>query len=108
MRRLGGGRGMSLAGMYSYVRGKEERLALVQERCFTRVLAGAEQAGAGATEPVERLQLFIRHHLTFFASNLEEMKVLLHEASSLTGERQRKVNAIKRRYVDVLGSVLKG
>src|SRR5207249_9600501 len=107
MRDLAAASGMSLAGMYYYVRGKAELLALVQERCFTRVLAGAEQAVAGATEPVERLQLFIRHHVTFFAANLAEMKVLSHEASSLTGERQRKVNVIKRRYVDLLESLLK-
>jgi len=107
MRDLAAASGMSLAGMYYYVRGKEELLALVQERCFTRVVAGAEQAVAGATEPVERLQLFIRHHVTFFAANLEEMKVLSNEANSITGERQRKVNLIQRRYVDLLESLLR-
>ncbi len=104
MRDLAAASGMSLAGMYYYVRGKEELLALIQERCFTRVLAGAQQAVAGATDPLERLQAFIRHHVAFFAANLAEMKVLSHEASALTGERQRKVNAIKRRYVDLLES----
>src|SRR2546430_16522239 len=71
------------------------------------VLAGAEQAMAVAGDPVERLQGFIRHHVTFFAANLAEMKVLSHEANSLTGERHRKVNAIKRRYVDMLDRLLK-
>jgi len=98
---------MSLAGMYYYVRGKEELLALVQERCFARVLAGAEQAVAAAGDPVERLQVFIRHHVTFFAANLAEMKVLSHEANALRGERQRKVNVIKRRYVDLLERLLR-
>jgi len=107
MRDLAAASGMSLAGMYYYVRGKEQLLALIQERCFTRVLAGAQQAVAGATDPLERLQAFIRHHVAFFAANLAEMKVLSHEASALTGERQRKVNAIKRRYVDLLESLLR-
>ena len=107
MRDLAAVSGMSLAGMYYYVRGKEELLALVQERCFARVLAGAEQAVAAASDPVERLQGFIRHHVTFFAANLAEMKVLSHEANSLRGERQRKVNAIKRRYVDLLERLLR-
>src|SRR5260370_19938276 len=35
------------------------------------------------------------------------MNVLSHEATSLTGDRQRKVNAIKRRYVDLLEGLLK-
>ena len=109
MRDLAAATGMSLAGMYYYVRGKEELLFRIQERCFTRVLAGAERAlaGLGDADPLDRLQGFIRHHVTFFAANLAEMKVLSHEASSLTGERQRKVNAIKRRYVDLLEGLLK-
>src|SRR5207237_1207587 len=111
MRDLAAATGMSLAGMYYYVRGKEELLHRIQERCFTRVLAGAERAleglGGGHADPVERLHAFIRHHVAFFAANLAEMKVLSHEANSLTGERQRKVNAIKRRYVDLLERLLR-
>jgi AcrR family transcriptional regulator len=111
MRDLAAATGMSLAGMYYYVRGKEELLYRIQERCFTRVLAGAERAlaalGRGHADPVERLQAFIRHHVTFFAANLAEMKVLSHEANSLGGERQRKVNAIKRSYVDLLEGLLR-
>ena len=100
MRDLAAESGMSLAGMYYYVRGKDELLALIQERCFTRVLEGAEQAVAMHTDPVERLQAFIRHHVTFFAQHMAEMKVLSHEPD-------RGVTAIKRRYVDLLESLLK-
>src|SRR5687767_9153806 len=107
MRDLAAASGMSLAGMYYYVPGKEELLALIQERCFSRVVAAALQALAAGGDPLERLQAFIRHHVTFFAANLAEMKVLSHEATSLSGERQRRVNAIKRRYVDLLEGLLK-
>src|SRR3970040_2030365 len=62
MRDLAAASGMSLAGMYYYVRGKEDLLALIQQRCFTRVLQGAEQAVAAAGDRAERLQAFIRHH----------------------------------------------
>ncbi len=109
MRDLAAATDMSLAGMYYYVRGKEELLFRIQERCFMRVLAGAEGAlaGVGEADPGARLQAFIRHHVTFFAAHMAEMKVLSHEANSLTGERLRKVNAIKRRYVDLLEGLLK-
>jgi len=100
MRDLAAASGMSLAGMYYYVRGKEDLLALIQERCFARVLEGAERAVATATDPVERLQAFIRHHVTFFAQHMAEMKVLSHEPA-------RDVSAIKRRYVDLLEALLK-
>src|SRR5205809_3074573 len=107
MRDLAAASGMSLAGMYYYVRGKEELLYLVQERCFSRVLEGARGALTGLDDPVERLQAFIRHHVTCFAHHMAEMKVLSHEANGLTGDMKRRVNAIKRRYVDLLEGLLK-
>ena len=60
MRDLAAASGMSLAGMYYYVRGKEDLLCLIQERCFTEVFAGATQALArlGDADPLERLDAF--------------------------------------------------
>jgi AcrR family transcriptional regulator len=107
MRDLAAASGMSLAGMYYYVRGKEELLQLIQERCFTRVLEGARAAVGGVADPSDRLEAFIRHHVTFFAHHMPEMKVLSHEANALAGEGRRRVNAIKRRYVDLLEGLLR-
>jgi AcrR family transcriptional regulator len=107
MRDLAAASGMSLAGMYYYVRGKEELLYHVQERCFTRVLEGSETALAGARDPHERLAGFIRHHVAFFAAHMPEMKVLSHEAAALSGDRLKRINQIKRRYVDRLEGLLR-
>jgi len=107
MRDLAAASGMSLAGMYYYVRGKDELLQLVQERSFTDVLEGARAAVQGGGDPVERLHAFIRHHVEYFASHMPAMKVLSHEANVLTGEGRRRVQAIKRRYVDLLESLLR-
>ena len=107
MRDLAAASGMSLAGMYYYVKGKEELLFLIQERCFVRVLEEAGEALGRSRDPLERLQAFIRHHVTYFAAHMAEMKVLSHEANALTGESRRRVNAIKRRYVDLLEGLLR-
>ena len=107
MRDLAAASGMSLAGMYYYVRGKENLLYQIQERCFTQVLEGAEVALAVSVDPHERLATFIRHHVTFFAAHMAEMKVLSHEAAALGGEPLQKVNQIKRRYVDRLEGLLR-
>ena len=106
MRDLAAASGMSLAGMYYYVRAKEDLLYHVQERCFTQVLEGAETALAATRDPLERLATFIRHHVAFFTGHMPEMKVLSHEAAALTGERLRAINRIKRRYVDRLQELL--
>jgi AcrR family transcriptional regulator len=107
MRDLAAASGMSLAGMYYYVRGKTQLLQLIQERCFEQVLAGAEAAVAPASDAVERIAAFIRHHVTFFASHMAEMKVLSHEAAALTGSARQRVRALKRRYVDLLEGLLR-
>ncbi len=106
MRDLARATGMSLAGMYYYVRSKEDLLCAIQERCFHQVLAGAAAALADATGPTDRIARFIRHHVGFFTSHMSEMKVLSHEARSLSGARLEKINRLKRRYVDLLARLI--
>lgn len=101
MRDLSRASGMSVAGMYYYVKGKEDLLYQIQKACFERVLAGAASAVAGGAGPTERLAAFIRHHVTFVANHTAEMKVLYHEAASLTGEAREEMGALKQRYVDL-------
>jgi len=107
MRDISRATGVSLAGLYHYCKSKEELLFLIQDHCFGRVLQRLEERLQSESDPIARLRIFIDNHLSFFAANMAEMKVLSHEANSLTGERQRKVNAIKRRYVDLLEGLLK-
>jgi len=91
MRDLARATGMSLAGMYYYVRGKEELLYRIQDRCSRRMLAGAEEAlgPLAHADPVERLQAFIRHHVAFSIAHAAEMRVLgklpLHYIQLLDG-----------------------
>ncbi len=106
MRDLARASKMSLAGMYYYVAGKEDLLYEIQKGCFERVRVGATEAvaataaaGGGAEE---RLRAFIRHHVTFFANHMDEMKVLSHEAESLTGAPLQEVRELKRAYVEQL------
>ena len=106
MRDLSRATGMSLAGMYYYVEGKDELLATIQQRCFQQVLDGARQAVAGGTEPADSLRRLIRHHMTFFTEHMPEMKVLSHEADSLTPQRRRPINRLKRDYVNLLVELL--
>jgi len=101
MRDLSRASQMSLAGMYYYVKGKEDLLFEIQRGCFERVRQGAERTLAEATGSEERLQAFIRHHVTFFANHMDEMKVLSHEAESLTGAPLEEVRRLKRAYVDL-------
>lgn len=98
--------GVSLSGLYYYFRSKEELLFLIMDHCFGTVLEDAQVLLAEEKEPERRLRLFIENHLRYFASNMKEMKVLSHEATSLTGEYRRLVNARKRQYTDLCIQIL--
>ena len=103
MRDLARATGMSLAGIYYYVRNKEDLLFRIQERCFTEVLTGARQVlQPEGGSPEERLERFIRHHVEFFASHMAEMKVLSHESESLRGAALDRINQLKRDYGELL------
>jgi AcrR family transcriptional regulator len=106
MRDLARETGVSLSGLYYYVRSKEELLFLIQERNFTAVLEGMRERMNGVLDPVQRLTRFIDNHLDYFASHMPEMKVLSHEAGALEGDYLARVNDIKREYTRALMDIL--
>jgi AcrR family transcriptional regulator len=106
MRDLSAACGMSLAGIYHYVRSKQELLGLIQDRCFVEVLAGANEAVAAAQGPDARLRAFIRHHVVYFTGHMGEMKVLAHEEAQLEGAMRAQVRRRKKEYVALLSALL--
>jgi TetR/AcrR family transcriptional regulator, cholesterol catabolism regulator len=98
MRDISRATGVSLAGLYHYCKSKEELLFLIQDHCFGRVLERLEQRISEVADPFEKLRIFIDNHLSFFAANMAEMKVLSHEAESLAGEMHQHVSERKRQY----------
>jgi AcrR family transcriptional regulator len=97
---------VSLSGLYHYCKSKEELLFLIQDNCFGRVLERLEQRLSGATEPEQKLRIFIENHLAFFAANMAEMKVLSHEADSLGGELRLRVSGKKEKYTKLARKIL--
>jgi len=106
MRDISRATGVSLAGLYHYCKSKEELLFLIQDHCFGRVLERLEQRIKGISDPFEKLRIFIDNHLSFFAANMAEMKVLSHEAESLAGELHEHVSARKRQYTHTARKIL--
>src|SRR3989442_229415 len=107
MRDISRATGVSLAGLYHYCKSKEELLFLIQDHCFGRVLERLEQRTKGIDDPFEKLRIFIDNHLSFFAANMAEMKVLSHEAESLQGDLHKRVSARKDRYAKVARKILR-
>src|SRR5688572_7347580 len=99
--------GVSLSGLYYYFRSKEELLFLIQEQCFGAVLANLETLLQGVEDPHRRLRVLVENHLRFFVNNMQEIKVLSHEAETLRGEYRESVNAKKRRYTELCITILR-
>jgi AcrR family transcriptional regulator len=98
---------VSLAGLYHYCKSKEELLFLIQDNCFGRVLERLEERLADVVDPVLKLRIFIENHLSFFAANMAEMKVLSHEAESLQGQLHAHVSGRKDKYTKLATRILK-
>src|SRR5215204_6528797 len=107
MRDISRATNMSLAGLYHYCKSKEELLFLIQDNCFGRVLERLEERLLDVEDPVTKLGIFIENHLSFFAANMSEMKVLSHEAESLRGELYAHVSTRKDKYTKLARQILR-
>ncbi len=107
MRDISRATGVSLAGLYHYCKSKEELLFLIQDHCFGRVSESLEQRIKDIDDPFEKLHIFIDNHLSFFAANMAEMKVLSHEAESLEGELHKHVSTRKEKYAKLARKILR-
>ena len=106
MRDISRATNVSLAGLYHYCKSKEELLFLIQDNCFGRVLERLEQRLPEVEGPAGKLRLFIENHLSFFAANMSEMKVLSHEAESLGGDLHAHVSSRKDNYTKLARQIL--
>jgi AcrR family transcriptional regulator len=106
MRDISRATNVSLAGLYHYCKSKEELLFLIQDNCFGRVLESLEQRLLEVEDPAAKLATFIENHLSFFAANMSEMKVLSHEAESLRGDLYNHVSTRKDRYTKLARQIL--
>ena len=107
MRDISRATNVSLAGLYHYCKSKEELLFLIQDNCFGRVLERLEERLREVDDPLIKLRIFIENHLSFFAANMAEMKVLSHEAESLAGDLHAHVTTKKDKYTKLARKILK-
>jgi hypothetical protein len=71
------------------------------------VLERLEQRLENVNDPVAKLGIFIENHLSFFAANMAEMKVLSHEAESLGGDLYAHVSTRKDKYTKLARQILR-
>jgi TetR/AcrR family transcriptional regulator, cholesterol catabolism regulator len=93
--------GVSLAGLYHYIRSKQELLYLIQIHTFKTIVSRLENSLADITEPAEKLRILVHNHLDYFLRHPVEMRVLAHEDEALEGAFRKEVLEVKKRYVEI-------
>lgn len=106
MRDLSRATGMSLAGLYHYFESKEEILYLIQKHTFTNIIESLRRKLESASDPEERVRIFIQNHLEYALANKEAMKVLVHEDDTLKDAKGAEVASIKKEYYHICLNLL--
>src|SRR3990172_5531518 len=100
--------GISLAGLYYYFPSKADLLFRIATSAFDVILEKLEEALSSVSDPEERVRAFIKNHLEFFLSHMNEMKVVTREPGFLDGEFREIVAGKQRRYYLRSIEILKG
>lgn len=99
--------GISLAGLYYYVTGKEELLFLIQYRTFSSLLENLKKRIAQVQEPSEKLGIMIENHLEHFVARMDELVVCTHEIMTLEGDYYSQVFEKRKGYFLVTLEIVK-
>jgi AcrR family transcriptional regulator len=97
---------MEAGSLYYHVPSKQQLLFEILDRTLDDLLAGLEEATAGAAGPVARLRAAVRFHVLFHALRREEAFLSHSELRSLTSRNLRRVIAKRDRYERAVRDVL--
>ncbi|MFI5309718.1 MAG: TetR/AcrR family transcriptional regulator [Gemmatimonadales bacterium] len=106
MRDLSTATNQSLAGLYHYFTSKEDLLFQLQYRTFESLLEQQEKIAALPGTPEERFTRLLVGHLKFYARHTNELKACTFELESLNGELYRTIEEPRRRYYELMTTVV--
>ncbi len=107
MRRVAAEAGISLAGIYHYVAGKEELLYWIQFDTFDSLVRGLERSVEGVADPRRRLAAAVRNHVLHFGGHMDELKVCARELQTLKGTAYDDVHERRRAYFDAVHAIVR-
>ena len=98
--------GLTKAGIYHYIRGKEELLfeimTYAMDNLDQRVIAPAQEIG----DPEQRLRKIVEGHTISLLEGVGAITIILEEMAALTAAHRRTIKARKRAYFDFIRQTL--
>jgi AcrR family transcriptional regulator len=91
--------GLSLAGLYHYVGGKDELVFLVLDRALDTLIDALDEALAAAPGPEAKLLALVRTHLDFGFHHATELKLVNRDWEALSEPRRAEIGAKRQAYL---------
>ncbi len=98
--------GITKAGLYYFVEGKEHLLYLITDYGLDLLDETVVEPLEGIEEPLELLRQLIRHHVHMLIHRPREVTIILHERTGLTGEYREKILQRKKAYIELVRNIL--
>jgi AcrR family transcriptional regulator len=99
IREIASAAGLSLAGLYHYVGGKDELLFLVLDRSLDTLLEALDEALASAPSPEGKLLALIQTHLEFGFEHPAALKLVNRDWELLAEPRRAEIAAKRGQYM---------
>jgi AcrR family transcriptional regulator len=98
--------GLTKAGIYHYIRGKEELLFEIMMYSMDNVEQHIIAPAREAADAEERLRTIIEQHTRSVLGGVGAITIVLDEMTSLTPAHRRTITARKRAYLDFIRQTL--
>lgn len=98
--------GISMPGLYYYVKSKEELLFLIQYHTFGVLAEELESILERAGSPEAHLEEMVDSHVRYLVDHLPELKVCTTELDTLEGEFYSRVLTRRQRYFEQTRALL--
>jgi TetR/AcrR family transcriptional regulator, cholesterol catabolism regulator len=99
IREIASASGLSLAGLYHYVGGKDELLFLILDRALDRLVGTLEVAWRDAGSPEARLRALVETHLDFASRDPHALKIINRDHDALAEPHRAEVAAKRQQYL---------
>ncbi|MBN2492036.1 MAG: TetR family transcriptional regulator [Planctomycetes bacterium] len=96
----------SLAGLYHYVRSKDELLFAIQYHTFGALVETLEEILRTPAAAESHLKAMVASHVRYLVAHLPELKVCTTELDSLEGDYYRQVLVRRQRYFELTQRIL--
>jgi TetR/AcrR family transcriptional regulator, cholesterol catabolism regulator len=98
--------GITKAGLYYFVDGKEHLLYLITDYGLDLLEETVVKPLQGIKDPKEWLRQLIVHHVHMVMHRPREVTIILHERTGLTGEYRERILKRKKAYINLVRDTL--